>query len=317
MAGKRIYVAGHHGLVGSAIVRLLKASGYPEPITRTREQVDLIDQNGVREFFAAEKPDAIILAAARVGGIKANNTQRWEFIYENLAIQTNIIGAALDRGIEQMVFLGSSCVYPRLAPQPIQEDALLTGPLEPTNEPYAVAKIAGIKMVEAAASQFGKPWVSLMPTNLYGPGDNFDLESSHVIPAMMRKFHEAKLEQEAGGDAVVTLWGHGAALREFLHVDDLAKASLFVMEKGTKGMYNVGSGSELSVRELADLMGSVVGYHGPVEWNTDIPDGTPRKFLDSSRIRELGWKPAIGLREGLAFTYQWYLSAAATPGLRR
>jgi GDP-L-fucose synthase len=306
----RIYVAGHRGLVGSAIVRALRQAGYPEPITRTREQLDLLDQPRVSEFLAAEKPDAIVLAAAKVGGINANNTQRWSFIYENLAIEANVIGAAVASDVEHLIFLGSSCVYPRLAEQPIREDALLTGALEPTNEPYAIAKIAGLKMVEAAQSQFGRAWVSLMPTNLYGPGDNFDLEHSHVIPAMLRKFHEAKVATGSGRDTVVTLWGHGTALREFLHVDDLARAALTVLQKGASGLYNVGSGVELSIRELAGTIASIVGYDGRVEWTSALPDGTPRKLLDSSRIAALGWKPEIELKDGLSSTYEWYLRSA-------
>jgi GDP-L-fucose synthase len=306
----RIYVAGHRGLVGSAIVRELRQAGYPEPITRTREELDLLDQARVGEFLAAEKPDAIVLAAAKVGGINANNTQRWSFIYENLAIEANVIGAAVASNVEHLIFLGSSCVYPRLAEQPIREDALLTGVLEPTNEPYAIAKIAGLKLVEAAQSQFGRAWVSLMPTNLYGPYDNFDLEHSHVIPAMLRKFHEAKVADGSGRDTVVTLWGHGTALREFLHVDDLARAALTVLQKGASGLYNVGSGAELSIRELASTIASIVGYDGRVQWTSALPDGTPRKLLDSSRIATLGWKPEIELKDGLSSTYEWYLRSA-------
>jgi GDP-L-fucose synthase len=276
-------------------------------MTRTREELDLADQRSVLEFMRVEKPDIVFLAAAKVGGIHANQTEPWSFLYENLAIQTNVIGAALETDVERLVFLGSSCIYPKLAPQPIREDALLTGPLEPTNEAYAVAKIAGLKLVEAAATEFGRSWVSLMPTNLYGPGDNFDLFSSHVVPAMIRKFHEART---AGGNATVKLWGHGTALREFLHVDDMASAALFALREDVIGLYNVGSGEELTIRELAELIGSVVGYKGRVEWDTGKPDGTPRKLLDSSRIRALGWKPAIDLREGLASTYEWYLNSS-------
>lgn len=313
MSSRRVFVAGHRGLVGSAVVRALAASGYPAPITATRDELDLTDQRAVRSFLEKTQPDAILLAAAKVGGIHANNTQRWDFIYQNLAIQVNVIGAAQALGVDRVVFLGSSCVYPKHAPQPITEDALLTGPLEPTNEPYAIAKIAGLKMVEAAGQQFGHRWASLMPTNLYGPGDNFDLQTSHVIPGMMRRFHEAAQVARAGGDAVVTLWGHGTALREFMHVDDLARAALFVLETDTRGVYNVGSGEELTIRALAELMASVVGYDGRIEWRTDMPDGTPRKFLDSSRITALGWQPSIALRDGLADTYRWYTAQLSSP----
>jgi GDP-L-fucose synthase len=302
-------VAGHRGLVGSAIVRALEAAGYPEPIVRTRDELDLLDQQGVRKFIRDEKPDVLFLAAARVGGINANNTYRWDFLFENLVIETNLLGAALEAGIERVVFFGSSCIYPRLAQQPIREEYLLTGPLESTNEPYAIAKIAGLKLVEAANSQFGRKWVSLMPTNLYGPNDNFDLQTSHVLPALIRKFHEAKEERAAGKDAVVTLWGHGNAMREFLHVDDAANAAIVMMESGVTGLYNVGSGSDLSIRELADTVSRVVGYDGPVEWDASKPDGTPKKLMDSSRIRERGWAPRISLEDGIRSTYEWFLEA--------
>lgn len=312
MKSQRIFVAGHRGLVGSALTRALRTAGYPEPIVRTRTELDLTDQQEVRRFMAAEKPDAVMLAAAKVGGIHANNTYRWDFIYDNLAIQNNVISASLEVGVDRLVFFGSSCIYPKLAPQPMREDALLTGPLEPTNESYAIAKIAGVKMIEAAAAQFDRKWVSLMPTNLYGPGDNFDLQNAHVLPAMLRKFHEAMVAQEAGGDPTVHLWGRGTALREFLHVDDLARAGVFMLESGATGLYNVGSGTEMSIKELANTMASVVGYTGRVEWDTSKPDGTPRKLLDSSRISQLGWKPTIAFRDGLLSTYEWYLSSTAT-----
>ena len=303
----RCFVAGHRGLVGSAIVRALSASGYPAPIVRTRSELDLLDQRAVAEFFRSEKPDVVFFAAAKVGGIKANDTYRWDFLYENLVIQTNVLGAALETGVERVVFFGSSCIYPRLADQPIKEEYLLTGPLEPTNEPYAIAKIAGLKLVEAANSQFGRKWISLMPTNLYGPNDNFDLEKSHVLPALIRKFHDAKEDRAALKDAVVTLWGHGTARREFLHVDDAARAAIMMMESGVTGLYNVGSGKDLPIRELAELVRGVVGYHGPVKWDTSKPDGTPRKLMDSSRVRELGWSPAISLEDGIRSTYEWYV----------
>lgn len=305
-AASRCFVAGHRGLVGSAMVRALSAANYSRPIVRTRDELDLLDQRRVAEFFAEEKPDVVFFAAAKVGGINANDTYRWDFLYENLVIQTNVLGAALDSGVERVVFFGSSCIYPRLAPQPIREEYLLTGALEPTNEPYAIAKIAGLKLVEAASSQFGRRWISLMPTNLYGPNDNFDLEKSHVLPALVRKFHEAKEERAAGRDASVTLWGHGTACREFLHVDDAASAALMMMESGETGLYNVGSGYDLSIRDLAGLVASVVGYDGPVRWDTSKPDGTPRKLMDSSRIRERGWEPRISLEEGIRSTYDWY-----------
>jgi GDP-L-fucose synthase len=308
-AVSRCFVAGHRGLVGSAVVRALESAGYPEPVVRTRDELDLLDQQAVGKFFREEKPDVVFFAAAKVGGIKANNTYRWDFLFENLVIQTNVLGAALDTGVERVVFFGSSCIYPRLAPQPIKEEYLLTSPLEPTNEPYAIAKIAGVKLVEAANSQFGRKWISLMPTNLYGPNDNFDLEKSHVLPALIRKFHEAKEDRAAGKDGVVTLWGHGTACREFLHVDDAASAALMMMESGATGLYNVGSGSDLSIKDLAALVAKVVGYDGPVTWDTTKPDGTPRKLMDSSLIRERGWEPRISLEDGIRSTYQWFLEA--------
>jgi len=309
-APRRCYVAGHRGLVGSAIVRSLDAAGYPEPIVRTRQELDLLDQRAVRAFFAEEKPRVVFVAAARVGGIQANNTQRWDFIYENLVVQTNVLGAALDNAVERLVFFGSSCIYPRLAQQPIREDYLLTGPLEQTNEPYAIAKIAGVKLVEAANAQHGVGWVSVMPTNLYGPNDNFDLETSHVLPALIRKFHEAKEARDAGRDEGVTLWGSGTVRREFLHVDDAARAAIGLMESGATGLYNAGSGEDLPVSELAALVARVVGYDGPVRWDSSRPDGTPRKLLDSSRIRATGWSPRISLEDGLRSVYEWYREAS-------
>jgi len=305
----RCFVAGHRGLVGSAVVRGLLAAGYNSPIVRTRDELDLLDQRAVFRFFHDEKPDVVFFAAAKVGGIKANDTYRWDFLYENLVIETNVLGAALETGVERVVFFGSSCIYPRLAEQPIREEYLLTGALEPTNEPYAIAKIAGLKLVDAANSQFDRKWISLMPTNLYGPNDNFDLEKSHVLPALIRKFHEAKEDRAAGKDAVVTLWGHGTARREFLHVDDAARAAIMMMESGVTGLYNVGSGEDLSIKDLAHLVAGVVGYDGPVEWDTSKPDGTPRKLMDSSRLRARGWAPQISLEDGIRSTYEWYLSA--------
>jgi GDP-L-fucose synthase len=305
----RCFVAGHRGLVGSAIVRALGARGFAAPIVRTRSELDLLDQKQVAQFFREERPDVVFFAAAKVGGIKANNTYRWDFLYENLVLETNVLGAALQSGVERVVFFGSSCIYPRLAPQPIKESYLLTSELESTNEPYAIAKIAGLKLVEAANAQFDRKWISLMPTNLYGPGDNFDLESSHVLPALIRKFHDAKEARAEGRDAVVRLWGHGTALREFLHVDDAANAAITMMESGVTGLYNVGSGSDLTIRELAALVARIVGYDGPVEWDTSKPDGTPRKLMDSSLLRSRGWEPRISLEDGIRSTYEWFLNA--------
>jgi GDP-L-fucose synthase len=307
-AGSRCFVAGHRGLVGSAILRALSAAGYGAPIVRSRDELDLLDQKRVAQFFSDERPQIVFLAAARVGGIAANNTYRWDFIYENLLVQTNVLGAALESGVERVVFFGSSCIYPRLAQQPIKEEYLLTGPLEPTNEPYAIAKIAGLKLVEAANAQYGKRWISLMPTNLYGQNDNFDLETSHVLPALIRKFHDAKEDRAEGKDASVTLWGHGTSRREFLHVDDAASAAVMVMESGDTGLFNVGFGSDIPIRELAELIARVVGYDGPVNWDTSKPDGMPRKLLDSSKLRATGWSPRIGLQEGIRSTYEWYRS---------
>jgi GDP-L-fucose synthase len=296
--------------VGSAIVRALNAAGYPSPIVRTRDELDLLDQSAVRSFFASEKPEIVFLAAAKVGGIQANNTQRWDFLYQNLQLETNVLGAALDAGVERFVFFGSSCIYPRLSPQPIKEEYLLTGPLEQTNEPYAIAKIAGLKLVEAANTSHGRSWVSVMPTNLYGPNDNFDLETSHVLPALIRKFHEAKEARDAGRDAAVTLWGTGNVRREFLHVDDAARAAIQLMETGATGLYNVGYGDDLPVRDLAALVAGIVGYDGPVKWDSSLPDGTPRKLLDSSRIRATGWAPQITLEDGVRSVYEWYREAS-------
>lgn len=313
-ASPRVFVAGHRGLVGSAIVRALEASGAATPLTRTREELDLADARAVREFFAAERPDVVYLAAARVGGILANDTYRWDFLYDNLLIETGVLGAALDTDVERVVFFGSSCIYPRLAPQPISEDALLTGPLEQTNEPYAIAKIAGLKLVEAANAQYGRKWVSLMPTNLYGPGDNFDLETSHVLPAMIRKFHEAKVAAQSGTPVPVVLWGTGAVQREFLHVDDLALAALHVATSSVTGLINVGYGSDVTIRELAEIVSDAVGYRGEVEWDTSKPDGSPRKLLDSGRIFEAGWRPRIDLGTGVKTTYDGFLASSGVTG---
>ena len=309
----RCFVAGHHGLLGSAVVRGLAAAGYPEPILRTRGELDLLDQRGVQRFFREEKPDVVFFAAAKVGGINANNTLRWDFLFQNLVIETNVLGSALECGVKRVVFFGSSCIYPRMSTQPIREDYLLTSELEPTNEPYAIAKIAGLKLVEAANAQFGREWVSLMPTNLYGPNDNFDLQNSHVLPALLRKFHEAKEARANGQPATVSLWGTGSAQREFLHVDDAAAAAIMMMESGVTGLYNVGYGSDLPISELAAIIARVVGYDGLVEWDKSKPDGTPRKLMDSSLIRSRGWSPKITLEDGIRSTYQWYLSTQNEP----
>jgi GDP-L-fucose synthase len=308
LSAKKIYVAGHRGLVGSAILRELERRGHSNIVTRTHAELDLRDQKRTNDFIKSEKPDVIILAAAKVGGINANNTNRWEFLQWNLQIQSNVLGAALETEAEKVVFLGSSCIYPQLSPQPIKEEYLLTGPLEPTNEPYAIAKIAGLKLVESANRQYGRKWLSLMPTNLYGMNDNFDLAHSHVLPAMIRRFHEAKMRREAGEDAVVELWGSGKPMREFMHTDDLARAVYHFLDKDFTGLYNVGTQSEQSIRETAELIQKIVGFDGPVRWDSSKPDGTPRKLMDSSRIMATGWKPVIGLEEGIRMTYDWYVS---------
>lgn len=300
----RIYVAGHRGLVGSAIVRRLERDGYRNLLTRSHAELDLQDERAVAAFFEAERPDYVFLAAARVGGIHANNAYPADFLRDNLQIQTNVIDAAYRAGCKKLLFLGSSCIYPKHAPQPIKEEYLLTGPLEPTNEWYAIAKIAGIKMCQAYRRQYGFLAISLMPTNLYGPNDNFDLQTSHVLPALIRKFHEAK---ESGADSV-TVWGTGSPRREFLHVDDLADACLFLMRHyDDDALINVGCGADLEIRELAELIRGIVGFEGRIEYDTSKPDGTPRKLLDISRIRALGWSARIPLDEGIRNTYAWFL----------
>lgn len=299
----RIYVAGHGGLVGSAICRRLRREGYGAILTATRSQLDLTDQAAVRTFFRSEKPEFVFLAAAKVGGIHANNTYPAEFIHENLIIQDNIIHQSWRNGVKKLLFLGSSCIYPRECPQPMKEEYLLTGPLEPTNQWYAIAKIAGIRMCQAYHRQYGMNAVSVMPTNMYGPGDNFDLQSSHVLPALIRKIHEAK----TAGRAEVELWGTGKPQREFLHVDDFAAACLFLMKYyDSPEIINVGSGEEVTIRELAGLVQEVVGYRGKVRFNRDMPDGTPKKLLDISRITALGWQAEKKLAEGIAETYAWF-----------
>ena len=305
----RIYVAGHRGLAGSAIVRRLQSEGFACLLLRTHAELDLSNQAQTEAFFASERPEYVFLAAARVGGILANDSRPGEFIRENLLIQTNVIDAAWRNGATKLAFLGSSCIYPKFAPQPISEESLLTGLLEPTNEAYAIAKIAGIKMAAAYRAQYGFDAISLMPTNLYGPGDNFDLASSHVLPALIRKFHEAKVAKAP----TVTLWGSGTPLREFLHVDDLASAAIFLMRNYNSGnLINVGSGEEISIRDLAGLIQEIVEYSGEIICDSSKPDGTPRKLMDSSRLRALGWKPELALRDGISQTYTWYCQQART-----
>jgi len=301
----KIYIAGHRGMVGSAVWRALTAAGYTNLIGRSSKELDLRNQAEVQAFFAAEKPDVVIDAAAKVGGILANNTQPYAFLMDNLLIQNNLIGAAQQFETKKFIFLGSSCIYPKRAPQPLQEEYLLTGPLEPTNEWYAIAKIAGVKACQAIRKAYGKDFVSLMPTNLYGPNDNFDLHSSHVLPAMIRKFHEAKL----AGHAPVTLWGSGTPLREFLYVDDLAQAVLFAVENTLpEHLYNVGSGTDLSIKDLSLLIQKEVGHEGEIVWDATKPDGTPRKLMDVSKMNALGWNAQIDLQEGIQKTYDWYLN---------
>jgi GDP-L-fucose synthase len=302
--GSRIFVAGHQGLVGSAIVRRLRELGYTNLLLRTRKELDLCSQAAVEAFFAAERPEYVFLAAAKVGGILANSTYPADFLRDNLLIQSNVIDAAYRHGATKLLFLGSSCIYPKLAPQPLREEYLLTGPLEPTNEWYAIAKIAGHKMCQAYARQYGFRAISLMPTNLYGPGDNFDLQNSHVLPALIRRFHEAKLR----GDELFTVWGTGTPRREFLHVDDLADASVFLMQRyESDELINVGVGEDLTIAELAALVARVVGFQGRLAFDASKPDGTPRKLLDTHRINDLGWRPQISLESGVAATYQWFL----------
>lgn len=311
--GKRIYVAGHRGMVGSALVRNLEGHGAAEIITRTRQDLNLIDQSAVRAFFESEQIDQVYLAAARVGGIHANNTYPADFIYDNLMIEANIIQAAHATDVQNLLFLGSSCIYPKFAEQPMREDALLTGKLEPTNEPYAIAKIAGIKLCESYYRQYGRDYRSVMPTNLYGPGDNFHPENSHVVPALMRRFHEAA----ASGDHVVTVWGSGNPMREFLHVDDMAAASVYIMNLDQKtylantdpmlSHINVGTGVDCTIRELAETMAEVTGFEGRLEWDAGKPDGTPRKLMDVSKLERMGWKASVSLKDGLTETYKWFL----------
>jgi GDP-L-fucose synthase len=302
----RIFVAGHRGLVGSAIVRELARQGFQSIVTRTRTELDLTHQPAVEQFYQETRPDYVVLAAAKVGGILANDTYPGQFLYENLQIQNNIIHGAWRSGVQKLLFLGSSCIYPKHAPQPMKEDCLLTGPLEPTNQWYAIAKIAGLKMCEAYRRQYQCDFISAMPTNLYGPNDNYDLQSSHVLPALIRKFHEAK----TAGKPAVSCWGTGSPRREFLYVDDLAAACVFLLQHYSEAQFiNVGSGVEVTIRELTDLVRSVVGYTGAIEWDSSKPDGTPRKLMDSSRLFALGWKPKIDLAQGIQLAYQDFLKS--------
>lgn len=303
-----IFVAGHRGLVGSALMRELTENGYEKIITKTRAELDLTRSDDVRRFFMAERPQQVILAAARVGGIKANNDNPVAFLLDNLKIQNNVIESAFESGVRKLVFLGSSCIYPKFAPQPIPESALMTGPLEPTNEPYAIAKIAGIKLCQAYAREFGANFISVMPTNMYGPGDNFDLTNSHVLPALLRKVHEAK----TGGAREVVVWGSGAPRREFLHVDDMATATRFLLENyDSPEVVNIGCGEDVTIRELAEMICEVVGFEGELVFDSTKPDGTPRKLLDVAKLKALGWSPKIPLRDGIARTYRWYLDTSA------
>jgi len=299
----KIFVAGHRGMVGSAIVRWLESDGFNNLLTRDHSQLDLANESAVAKFFAEKRPTIVIVAAARVGGIKANDDFPVEFLLENLQIQNNVIHSAYESGVRKLLFLGSSCIYPKFAPQPIPETALLDGPLEPTNEAYAIAKIAGIKLCQAFSREYGANFISAMPTNVYGPNDNFDLETSHVLAALLRKAHEAKMRN----DRKLIVWGTGKPRREFLHVDDLASACLLLLEKyDSPEIINVGCGEDVSIRELAELICDVVGFGGELAWDTTKPDGTPRKLLDINKLRALGWKPTITLRDGVAQTYQWF-----------
>jgi GDP-L-fucose synthase len=301
---EKIFLAGHQGMVGSAIQRRLKSDGFSSLVTRNHAQLDLTEDRAVAQFFAQEKPAIVILAAARVGGIKANNDFPVEFLVDNLRIQNSVIRAAHESGARKLLFLGSSCIYPKHAPQPIPESALLSGPLEPTNEAYAIAKIAGIKLCQAFSREYGANFISAMPTNLYGPNDNFDLETSHVLPALLRKAHEAKASRARR----LVVWGSGQPRREFLHVDDLASACLFLLQKyDSPDIINVGCGQDISIRELAELICDVVGFDGELAWDKTKPDGTPRKLLDMTRLHQLGWRATIPLREGIARTYEWFL----------
>jgi GDP-L-fucose synthase len=299
----KIYIAGHRGMVGSACWRALEAEGYTNLVGKTSKELDLRDQNAVEDFIRTEKPVAIIDAAAKVGGILANDTYPYEFLMDNMLIQNNLIRSAHDNDVPKFIFLGSSCIYPKFAPQPLKEEYLLTDSLEPTNEWYAIAKISGVKLIEALRKEYGRDYVSLMPTNLYGPNDNFDLKSSHVLPAMIRKFYEAKMN----GNTPVELWGTGSPMREFLHVDDLGQAVLFALEnKLQQHLYNVGTGVDLTIKELAELIQSTVGHKGEINWDRTKPDGTPKKLMDNSKLEAQGWSSSIELKKGIVSTYQWF-----------
>jgi GDP-L-fucose synthase len=305
----KIFVAGHRGMVGSAIVRCLQAKGYTNVITRSRTELDLLNQQAVHDFVKAEKPDYIFIAAAKVGGINANNVYRADFIYQNLIIEANLINAAHEAGVQRLMFLGSSCIYPKLAPQPLKEEYLLTGPLEPTNEPYAIAKIAGIKLCEAYNHQYGRQYISVMPTNLYGINDNYDLNNSHVLPALIRKAHEAKWR----GDEALVVWGTGTPMREFLYADDLADACVYLMEQGYDGpLVNIGTGMDVTIRELAETVVDVVGFKGQLTFDSTKPDGTPRKLMDVGRLADLGWVAKTGLKKGISLAYDDFLKQQAS-----
>jgi len=307
MRFRSVYVAGHKGLVGSALLRHLQKNGYRNILVRTRQELDLRQSDAVRNFFSQAKPEAVVVAAAKVGGIKANSDYPVEFLLENLQIQNNLIAASFEFGVKKLLFLGSSCVYPKLAPQPIHEESLLAGPLEPTNEPYAIAKIAGIKLCQAYAQQYGMDFICAMPTNIYGPGDNFDLEKSHVLAALIRKVHEAKLRNQRE----VTIWGTGTPRREFLHADDLADALGFLLENyDSSEIINVGCGEDLTIRELVAIVARVIGFEIDLVFDTTKPDGTPRKLLDTTRLQALGWKPRISLEDGIQQTYHWFLESS-------
>lgn len=302
----KIFIAGHRGMVGSAIMRKLESEGFTKIVVRTSKELDLRDQSAVKAFFEMEKPDYVVLAAAKVGGIISNDTYRAEFMYDNLMIQSNVIESSYRNGVKKLMFLGSSCIYPKMAPQPLKEDYLLTGVLEPTNEPYAIAKIAGLKMCDAYRRQYGCNYISVMPTNLYGPNDNYDLKNSHVLPALIRKFHEAKMNKEE----FVTIWGSGTPFREFLHADDLAEACYYLMlNYDGEGFVNIGVGEDISIKDLAILIKDIVGYEGEIRHDLSKPDGTPRKLMDVSKITALGWKARIGLREGITKVYEDFLRA--------
>jgi GDP-L-fucose synthase len=300
----KIYIAGHRGMVGSAITRQLEQEDFTNLVFRTSKELDLRNQQAVFSFFETEKPAYVFLAAAKVGGIVANNTYRADFIYDNLAVQNNVIHGAYLHGVTKLMFLGSSCIYPKMAPQPLKEESMLTGLLEPTNEPYAIAKIAGIKMCEAYRAQYGCNFISVMPTNLYGPNDNYDLQNSHVLPAMLRKFHEAKIKQ----DTAVNLWGSGSPMREFMYVDDLANACVFLMQNyNEEAFVNVGTGTDISIKALAEMVKNIVGFEGALVWDSSKPDGTPRKLMDVSKLHGLGWHHQIELEQGIALAYQDFL----------